>query len=149
MLNSAPRRMHVDRAMGGDPRPERGQRAVRATSATALFLHLPKRADYPACQQGAKAQTRPCKRRGGEQAAKFGRTITTDQTVTLTPEAPLVEGHANALVFMDFATGWVECQPIGPKNEEDTMAALQYIVGPKASASPAVTGPTGSGSLAA
>jgi len=95
--------------------------------------HLPKHAGCDACQK-AKMQRRQCRRKrrefsGDEAPSAFGDIITIDHIVTVDPEAASVEGDANALTIRDVATGWVDCFPTVTKSAEDTVHALERMVG--------------------
>lgn len=89
--------------------------------------------------QGAEA---PLASVGRNRAERFGHIVTVDHVRTLNAEAASVEG-ASALTFEDLATGWIACESVVHKSEEDTTAALQHVIGPKGSVDLAHSGGPG------
>ena len=101
-----------------------------------LLTHLPKRDDCDTCQI-AKAQKKSCRRRKNVdpdlEPKAFGECLTVDHIVTVNDEIISVDGHSNAVVVRDRATGWIEACPTAQKSSDEADQALQQVISPKES----------------
>jgi len=100
------------------------------------LTHLPKRHDCDTCQI-AKAQKKSCRRRSNvdpdDEPKAFGECLTVDHIVTVNDAIISVDGHSNAVVIRDLATGWLEACPTALKSSDEADQALQQMMSPKES----------------
>ena len=72
------------------------------------------------------------KKHGGVEAhafVAFGQHVTAD-TIVLRGLLDGVGNMNNAIVFFDFGTGWIACEPVHTRSEEDTLTAFHRFIGP-------------------
>ena len=128
-----------------DPHPADGddgeltttERGVTKLSPEHFLTHEPKHHDCEVCRR-AKLIGRPCRRKTDENrsadsdvaaAKKFGDLITIDYMSSRS--ADTIDQLSSALIMKDIGTGWIDVFPASSHHVDETVEALQTMVGPR------------------
>ena len=105
---------------------------AEAKSIEHMMTHLPKNPHCSVCSR-AKMENVKTHRRGGVDAhgfTEFGQHVTADTIVLRGVKDRGIGNKNNAIVFFDFGTKYLWCEPVNSRSHEDTLLAFRHFIGP-------------------
>ena len=96
-----------------------------------LMTHLPKNPYCPHCQRAKMENVRLYRKRGagGHGADNFGDLVTADTMVLKGLRDRGINGEADAVVFYDLATSWIDVMPVMSRSDSNTVDAFNRFAG--------------------
>ena len=103
-----------------------------ARSTSHLLAHSPN-IHCIACRQAKVTNVRfnRKEREFMSEARAFGDRVTADTIVLKGTRDRGVHGETNAIVFLDLATGWIDCIPVKSRHTDETVRAITQFQGPE------------------
>ena len=98
-----------------------------------MMTHLPKNPFCSHCQRAKMENVRLFRKKGaaGHGAEDFGDLVTADTMVLQGLRDRGINGEADAIVFYDLATSWIDVMPIMSRSDANTVDAFNRFAGPQ------------------
>ena len=98
-----------------------------------MMTHLPKNPFCSHCQRAKMENVRLFRKRGaaGHGAEDFGDLVTADTMVLRGLRDRGINGEADAIVFYDLATSWIDVMPVMSRSDANTVDAFNRFAGPQ------------------
>ena len=97
-----------------------------------MMTHLPKNPFCSHCQRAKMENVRLFRKKGaaGHGAEDFGDLVTADTMVLRGLRDRGINGEADAIVFYDLATSWIDVMPVMSRSDANTVDAFNRFAGP-------------------